>query len=41
VPALSEAREALWRKLGEASFLTLNEKREAAGYGRIEGGDAP
>jgi HK97 family phage portal protein len=41
VEALAEARETLWGKLGEASFLTLNEKREAAGYGPIEGGDVP
>ncbi len=41
VEALAGTREALWGKLGEASFLTLNEKRAAAGYGSIEGGDAP
>jgi HK97 family phage portal protein len=40
VPALAEAREATWEKLTAASFLTLNEKRAAAGYGPIEGGDA-
>jgi HK97 family phage portal protein len=32
VPALAEAREATWEKLTAASFLTLNEKRAAAGY---------
>jgi HK97 family phage portal protein len=39
VPALSEAREATWEKLTAASFLTLNEKRVAAGYSPLEGGD--
>lgn len=39
VPALAEAREATWEKLTAASFLTINEKRAAAGYGPLEGGD--
>ncbi|MBV9571452.1 MAG: phage portal protein [Alphaproteobacteria bacterium] len=39
VPALSEAREATWEKLTGASFLTLNEKRAAAGYGPLDDGD--
>ena len=39
VEALAEARQALWSKLNEASFLTVNEKRAAAGYGPVEGGD--
>ena len=39
VEALTEARESLWAKLGAASFLTINEKRAAAGYSPIEGGD--
>ena len=39
IPALSEAREATWEKLTAASFLTLNEKRAAAGYSPVEGGD--
>jgi HK97 family phage portal protein len=39
VPALAEARESVWEKLSAASFLTLNEKRAAAGYGPMEGGD--
>ncbi len=38
VEALSEARKALWGKLNEADFLTLNEKRAAAGYSPVEGG---
>jgi hypothetical protein len=32
VPALSIEREALWKRVGEASFLTNDEKRAAAGY---------
>jgi hypothetical protein len=32
VPALSIEREALWKRIGEASFLTDDEKREATGY---------
>ncbi|MCW5678061.1 MAG: phage portal protein [Xanthobacteraceae bacterium] len=32
VPALSIEREALWKRVGEAGFLTDDEKREAAGY---------
>lgn len=40
VEALGEARQALWAKLDGASFLTLNEKRAAAGYSPLEGGDA-
>jgi phage portal protein BeeE len=36
---LAEAREATWEKLTAASFLTLNEKRAAAGYGPVDGGD--
>ena len=36
VDALSVEREALWRRVGEADFLTPDEKREAVGYGRTE-----
>jgi phage portal protein BeeE len=32
VPALSLEREALWKRIGEASFLTDDEKRAATGY---------
>jgi hypothetical protein len=32
VPALSIEREALWKRVGEASFLTDDEKRAATGY---------
>jgi len=38
VEALAEARKALWGRLSEADFLTLNEKRQAAGYSPVEGG---
>jgi HK97 family phage portal protein len=37
VEALAEARETLWAKLNAADFLTVNEKRAAAGYGPVEG----
>ena len=40
VPALSLRRERQWEKLVRADFLTLNEKRQAAGYDALEGGDA-
>lgn len=39
VEALAEARRILWEKLEGASFLTTNEKRAAAGYSPLEGGD--
>lgn len=39
VPAIVEKRAALWDMLGKADFLTPNEKREAAGYDPIDGGD--
>ncbi len=39
VQALALERESTWDKLNAASFLTLNEKRAAAGYSPIEGGD--
>jgi HK97 family phage portal protein len=36
VEALSAEREALWRRVNEADFLTPDEKREAVGYGARE-----
>jgi HK97 family phage portal protein len=39
VDALAQDRESTWDKLNAASFLTLNEKRQAAGYSPVEGGD--
>lgn len=39
IEALSSEREALWQRVEKASFLTLNEKREAVGYAPVEGGD--
>jgi len=41
VPALSIEREALWKRVGEASFLTDDEKREAAGYEPLPASFAP
>jgi HK97 family phage portal protein len=39
VEALSSDRTALWERVNNAAFLTLNEKRLATGYGAVEGGD--
>jgi HK97 family phage portal protein len=39
VEALSTEREALWTRIDKATFLTPNEKRAAAGYGSLGGGD--
>lgn len=36
IEALSTEREALWTRVERASFLTRNEKREAAGYDAID-----
>ncbi|MGV8948963.1 MAG: phage portal protein [Candidatus Paracaedibacter sp.] len=40
IPALAPRREAVWSKIAAASFLTINEKRQAVGYGPILEGDA-
>lgn len=32
LPALDDERKALWERLNNAKFLTINEKREAVGY---------
>jgi len=37
--ALAGDRAALWSRISDAPFLTLNEKRAAVGYAAIEGGD--
>ena len=39
IEALAADREALWRRVAEADFLTVNEKRAAVGYSPVEGGD--
>jgi HK97 family phage portal protein len=39
VQALALERESIWDRLNAAAFLTLNERREAAGYSPVEGGD--
>ena len=40
VPALATRSQILWEKLSKATFLTIDEKREAAGYDPLpEGGD--
>ena len=39
VDALSSDRAALWSRIADAPFLTLNEKRAVVGYAPLEGGD--
>src|SRR5205085_6672567 len=39
IEALSPDRAALWERVSKAPFLSVNEKRLAAGYGAVEGGD--
>lgn len=39
IEALSLDRAALWERVSKAPFLTVNEKRAAAGYGQVAGGD--
>ena len=36
IEALSADRDALWQRVNEAQFLTVNEKRAATGYGRLD-----
>jgi HK97 family phage portal protein len=39
IDALAIDRAALWDRVANATFLTLNEKREATGYAPVDGGD--
>ncbi len=39
VEALNPERDALWSRLNTATFLSINEKRDAAGYDSVPGGD--
>jgi len=39
IDALASDRAALWGRISDAPFLTLNEKRAVVGYGPLEGGD--
>lgn len=39
IEALSPRREAVWSKISQASFLTINEKRAELGYPPLEYGD--
>lgn len=39
IPALTLRREKVWARLRGADFLTVNEKRQAAGYAARAGGD--
>jgi phage portal protein BeeE len=36
---LAIERESVWDRLSKAEFLTRNERRMAAGYSPVEGGD--
>jgi HK97 family phage portal protein len=40
IDAIAADRESTWDKLNAATFLTVNEKRQAAGYTPVAGGDA-
>jgi len=40
VDALALERESVWDRLSNANFLSLNERRQAAGYSPVDGGDA-
>ena len=39
LPALASERAEMWSMLNQAEFITVNEKREAAGYSKVTGGD--
>ncbi len=39
ISALQTERAALWERLGQADFLTINEKRQAVGLAPVAGGD--
>ncbi|GHS94695.1 portal protein [Alphaproteobacteria bacterium] len=39
IPALASKRDYIWSALKDATFLTVNEKRQALGYGPVVGGD--
>ena len=39
IPALAPRQESSWKRVEQASFLTLNEKRASLGYGPLKGGD--
>src|SRR6185312_8098166 len=39
IEALAPMRAARWAQINTANFLTINEKREATGYGKIPNGD--
>ena len=39
IEALSPDRAALWERVSNAEFLSVNEKRLATGYAPVDGGD--
>ena len=40
IVALAAEREALWKRVSDADFLTVNEKRVAVGFSPLQDGDA-
>ena len=40
IDALSIERDSRWQRISKADFLTVNEKREALGYGPMDEGDS-
>jgi HK97 family phage portal protein len=39
IDALADDRAAAWKRVNDAAFLTINEKRQALGYTPLPGGD--
>lgn len=39
IEALSEDQEALWNRVNQSEFLTVNEKRRMVGFDDVDGGD--
>jgi phage portal protein BeeE len=39
IEALSEDQTALWKRVNDSRFLTLNEQRQMVGYEAIPNGD--
>ena len=39
IEALSEDQEALWNRVSQSEFLTVNEKRRMVGFDDMTGGD--
>ncbi len=39
IPAIQKSNQVIWKMYGDATFITINEKREALGYDPIDDGD--